>query len=76
MSKDKAYILVFAKALIQDHVDIVIFVHFGSIVSGVYAVFGVSFPIVKETRFHKLLFSGFEEKKFGKRGFTVYCSVI
>jgi carbon-monoxide dehydrogenase catalytic subunit len=38
--------------------------------SGVYTVFGVTFPIVKDTKFHKLLFNDFEEKYgLGKWGF-------
>jgi carbon-monoxide dehydrogenase catalytic subunit len=39
--------------------------------SGVYLVSGVTFPIVEETKFHKLLFENLEELGFGKRGFTV-----
>jgi len=39
--------------------------------SGVYTVFGVTFPIIEETKFHKLLFEGLEELGFGKWGFTV-----
>jgi carbon-monoxide dehydrogenase catalytic subunit len=38
--------------------------------SGVYTVFGVSFPIVEETKFHQHLFHGLEEQGFGKWGFT------
>ena len=41
------------------------------VASGVYTVFGVTFPIVEETKFHKLLFEGLEELGFGKWGFTV-----
>lgn len=40
------------------------------VASGVYTVFGVTFPIIKETRFHKLLFQGLEEQGMGKWGFT------
>jgi len=40
------------------------------VASGVYTVFGVTFPIVEETKFHKLLFEGLEELGFGKWGFT------
>jgi len=40
------------------------------VASGVYTVFGVTFPIVEETKFHKLLFDGLEELGFGKWGFT------
>ncbi len=35
------------------------------VASGVYTVFGVTFPIVEDTKFHKLLFEG-----LGKWGFT------
>jgi len=41
------------------------------VASGVFTVFGVTFPIVEETKFHKLLFQGLEEMGFGKWGFTV-----
>ncbi|MFH1489348.1 MAG: anaerobic carbon-monoxide dehydrogenase catalytic subunit, partial [Pseudomonadota bacterium] len=40
------------------------------VASGVFTVFGVTFPIVEETKFHKLLFEGLEEMGFGKWGFT------
>jgi len=40
------------------------------VASGVYTIFGVTFPIVEETKFHKLLFEGLEEQGFGKWGFT------
>ncbi len=40
------------------------------VASGVYTVFGVTFPIVQETKFHKLLFEGLEEMGFGKWGFA------
>ncbi len=40
------------------------------VASGVYTVFGVTFPIVEETKFHKLLFQGLEEKGIGKWGFN------
>jgi anaerobic carbon-monoxide dehydrogenase catalytic subunit len=40
------------------------------VASGVYTVFGVTFPIITDTKFHKLLFEGLEEKGFGKWGFT------
>jgi len=36
------------------------------VASGVYTVFGVTFPIVEETKFHKLLFGGLEEQGLGK----------
>ena len=41
------------------------------VASGVYTVFGVTFPMVEDTRFHKLLFEGLEELGFGKWGFAV-----
>jgi carbon-monoxide dehydrogenase catalytic subunit len=41
------------------------------VASGVYTVFGVTFPIVEETNFHKLLFEGLEDLGYGKWGFTV-----
>jgi carbon-monoxide dehydrogenase catalytic subunit len=40
------------------------------VASGVFTVFGVTFPIIEETKFHKLLFGGLEEMGFGKWGFT------
>ncbi len=40
------------------------------VASGVYTVFGVTFPIVEETKFHKLLFDGLEKRGMGKWGFT------
>jgi len=40
------------------------------VASGVFTVFGVKFPIVEGTKFHKLLFEGLEEMGFGKWGFT------
>jgi carbon-monoxide dehydrogenase catalytic subunit len=40
------------------------------VASGVFTVFGVSFPIVKETKFHQLLFDGLEHQGFGKWGFA------
>ncbi len=40
------------------------------VASGVYTVFGVSFPIIEGTKFHKLLFDGLEEQGFGKWGFS------
>jgi carbon-monoxide dehydrogenase catalytic subunit len=40
------------------------------VASGVYTVFGVTFPIIPDTKFHKLLFEGLEERGFGKWGFT------
>ncbi|KPK26995.1 MAG: carbon monoxide dehydrogenase [Nitrospira bacterium SG8_3] len=41
------------------------------VASGVFTVFGVTFPIIEETKFHKLLFEGLEEMGFGKWGFAV-----
>jgi carbon-monoxide dehydrogenase catalytic subunit len=38
------------------------------VASGVYTVFGVTFPIIEETKFHKLLFGGLEEQGLGKWG--------
>jgi carbon-monoxide dehydrogenase catalytic subunit len=40
------------------------------VASGVYTVFGVTFPIIEKTKFHKLLFQGLEDLGFGKWGFT------
>jgi carbon-monoxide dehydrogenase catalytic subunit len=41
------------------------------VASGVYTVFGVTFPIVEETKFHKLLFDGLEARQgLGKWDFT------
>ncbi len=40
------------------------------VASGVYTVFGVTFPTVEGTKFHDLLFNGLEEKGFGKWGFS------
>jgi len=40
------------------------------VASGVYTVFGVTFPIIKETKFHKLLFEGLENQGLGKWGFS------
>lgn len=39
--------------------------------SGVFTVFGATFPIVQDTKFHKLLFDGLEQQGFGKWGFAV-----
>ncbi|ABW67265.1 anaerobic carbon-monoxide dehydrogenase catalytic subunit [Desulfosudis oleivorans] len=41
------------------------------VASGVYTVFGVTFPVVDGTRFQKLLFEELEEKGMGKWGFAV-----
>jgi carbon-monoxide dehydrogenase catalytic subunit len=40
------------------------------VASGVYTVFGVTFPIIEETKFHRHLFGGLEELGLGKWGFT------
>ncbi|MCF8024286.1 MAG: anaerobic carbon-monoxide dehydrogenase catalytic subunit [Desulfobacteraceae bacterium] len=40
------------------------------VASGVYTIFGVTFPIVENTHFHKLLFEGLEKQGLGKWGFT------
>jgi anaerobic carbon-monoxide dehydrogenase catalytic subunit len=41
------------------------------VASGVFTVFGATFPIVEGTKFHKLLFEGLESQGFGKWGFAV-----
>jgi carbon-monoxide dehydrogenase catalytic subunit len=41
------------------------------VASGVFTVFGVTFPIVEGTRFHQHLFDGLESLGFGKWGFAV-----
>ena len=38
------------------------------VASGVYTVFGVTFPIVEDTKFHKHLFQGLEEQGIGEMG--------
>jgi carbon-monoxide dehydrogenase catalytic subunit len=40
------------------------------VASGVFTVFGVTFPIIQETKFHQLLFEGLEEQGLGKWGFS------
>jgi carbon-monoxide dehydrogenase catalytic subunit len=40
------------------------------VASGVYTVFGVTFPIVEGTKFHKHLFEDLENEGFGKWGFA------
>jgi carbon-monoxide dehydrogenase catalytic subunit len=40
------------------------------VASGVYTVFGVTFPIVEKTKFHDLLFDGMEKQGLGKWGFS------
>ncbi|MFP4533325.1 MAG: anaerobic carbon-monoxide dehydrogenase catalytic subunit [Desulfobacterales bacterium] len=39
------------------------------VASGVYTVFGVTFPIVEKTKFHDLLFNGLEQQGLGKWGY-------
>ena len=40
------------------------------VASGVYTLFGVTFPTIEGTKFHDLLFRGLEEQGFGKWGFA------
>jgi carbon-monoxide dehydrogenase catalytic subunit len=40
------------------------------VASGVYTVFGVTFPTIAGTKFHKLLFDGLEKQGLGKWGFA------
>jgi len=40
------------------------------VASGVYTVFGVTFPIIEETKFHKHIFEDTETQGLGKWGFT------
>jgi len=40
------------------------------VASGVYTVFGVTFPIVEKTKFHDLLFNGLEQQGLGKWGYS------
>jgi carbon-monoxide dehydrogenase catalytic subunit len=40
------------------------------VASGVYTVFGVTFPTIAETKFHRLLFDGLETQGLGKWGFA------
>lgn len=40
------------------------------VASGVYTIFGVTFPAIEGTKFHDLLFRGLEEQGFGKWGFA------
>jgi anaerobic carbon-monoxide dehydrogenase catalytic subunit len=40
------------------------------VASGVFTVFGVTFPIVEGTKFHNFLFDGLEKEGFGKWGFA------
>jgi len=39
------------------------------VASGVFTVFGVTFPIIEGTRFHDLLFNGLEKQGLGRWGF-------
>ncbi len=41
------------------------------VASGVFTVFGATFPIVENTKFHQHLFDGLEKLGFGKWGFAV-----
>lgn len=40
------------------------------VASGVFTIFGVTFPITEGTKFHDYLFKGLEDEGFGKWGFT------
>ncbi len=40
------------------------------VASGVFTVFGVTFPTMEKTKFHELLFKGLEEQGMGKWGFA------
>ena len=40
------------------------------VASGVFTVFGVTFPIVEQTKFHEHLFKNLEKEGMGKWGFT------
>ena len=41
------------------------------VASGVFTVFGATYPIVEDTKFHRHLFDGLEKEGFGKWGFAV-----
>uniref|UniRef100_A0A7C4RSW3 Carbon monoxide dehydrogenase n=1 Tax=Desulfatirhabdium butyrativorans TaxID=340467 RepID=A0A7C4RSW3_9BACT len=41
------------------------------VASGVFTVFGATFPIVANTKFHKMMFEDFEKQGLGKWGFAV-----
>ncbi len=41
------------------------------VASGVYTIFGVTFPIVEGTKFHKLMFEELEERGMGKWDFAL-----
>lgn len=38
------------------------------VASGVYTIFGIGFPTIKDTKFHDLLFNGLEKQGYGKWG--------
>ncbi|MEM5785960.1 MAG: anaerobic carbon-monoxide dehydrogenase catalytic subunit [Syntrophobacteraceae bacterium] len=40
------------------------------VASGIFTIFGVTFPSIEGTKFHDLLFKGLEEQGFGKWGFA------
>ena len=40
------------------------------VASGVFTIFGVTFPIIEETKFHRHLFHDLEQEGMGKWGFT------
>jgi carbon-monoxide dehydrogenase catalytic subunit len=40
------------------------------VASGVFTVFGVTYPIIRDTKFYNLLFGGLEKQGLGKWGFT------
>ncbi|MCF8034344.1 MAG: anaerobic carbon-monoxide dehydrogenase catalytic subunit [Desulfarculaceae bacterium] len=40
------------------------------VASGVYTIFGVTFPMVEGTKFHDLMFEGLEDRGMGKWDFT------
>ena len=41
------------------------------VASGIFTVFGATFPITTDTRFHELLFDGLEQQGLGKWGFAL-----
>ena len=41
------------------------------VASGVYTIFGVTYPIIEDTKFYNLLFGGLENLGFGKWGFAI-----
>ncbi|MBV1752624.1 MAG: carbon monoxide dehydrogenase, partial [Desulfarculus sp.] len=41
------------------------------VASGVYTIFGVTFPIVEQTKFHKLMFEDLEKQGMGKWDFAI-----